>query len=87
MIAKTPYTKWHRKIQMLYRVREAFVAVIDHAADSQHGFIAIPEGASVTVVGEVQPSGLVNVSYNDSVVAVFQRDLDARADLVETGGP
>jgi hypothetical protein len=63
---------------MTYHVEEPFLAV-----RGEQSFVTITEGSIISVAGEVQQSGLVDVLYDDHVVAAFMRDIEARAELVE----
>jgi len=66
---------------MTYQVQEPFLAVRDGQA--RPAFATITEGSIITVTGEVQHSGLVDVLYDGEIVAAFMRDIEARADVVE----
>ena len=46
-------------------------------------FVTITPGSIITIKGEVQQSGLVDVLYDGQIVAAFMRDVEARADVVE----
>ena len=67
---------------MTYCVHEPFLAVTD-GRSKPFAFVTISAGATITVKGEVQQSGLVDVLYDDRIVAAFMRDIEARAELVE----
>jgi len=61
-----------------YRVVSAFVAI--KPAEDGYKTITIPVGSVIHVSGEVQKSGLIDVELNGEIVAVFMRDIDARAE-------
>lgn len=67
---------------MTYRVHEPFIAVTD-GQSRPFAFVTITKGSTITIKGEVQQSGLVDVLYEGKVVAAFMRDIQARAQLVE----
>ena len=67
---------------MTYHVREPFLAVRD-VPPTPFTFATITPGSIIKVVGEVQQSGLVDVLFDDQIVAVFMRDVETRADLVK----
>lgn len=67
---------------MTYRVREPFLAVRDEPP-KRFGFVTLSPGAIITIKGEVQQSGLVDVLHDGEVVAAFMRDIQTRAELVE----
>jgi hypothetical protein len=69
---------------MNYRVREPLLAVRNEVP-KPFGFVTIPAGSVITL-GEVQDSGFVDVLYDREIVAVFMRDVEARADVVEVTG-
>ena len=71
---------------MTYRAKEPLLGVHDHSP-TEYGFVTIPTGAMLATAGEVQRSGFVNVLYEGGVVAVFLRDLETRAELVEVASP
>ena len=64
---------------MSYRARESFLAVRYGTGQVHHH----QSGAIIVLQSEVHPSGLVSVLYNDQIVAVFIRDVEARAVPVE----
>ena len=66
---------------MTYHVREPFIAVRDEPP-APFAFTTVLQGATIKVLGEVQQSGLVDVLYDGQIVAVFMRDIEAKADLV-----
>ena len=63
-----------------YRVVSPFVAI--KSVEDGHKTITIPVGSEIQICGEVQKSGLVDVELNGEIVAVFMRDIDARAELL-----
>jgi hypothetical protein len=65
-----------------YRARESFLAV-RYDQQVRVRFTTISAGAIIVLQSEVHPSGLVSVLYNDQIVAVFIRDVEARAVPVE----
>jgi hypothetical protein len=68
---------------MTYHVREPFIAVRDEPP-APFAFTTLTPGSTIKVLGEVQQSGLVDVLYNDQIVAVFMRDIEARAERIQT---
>jgi len=66
---------------MTYRASAAFLAVRS-GPPGPSTFVTITPGSIITVKGEVLRSGLVDVLYDGQTVAVFMRDIDARADMV-----
>ena len=72
-----------RQTSMMYRAKEPLLGVRDRSP-SEDGFVTIPAGSMLATVGVVQRSGFVNVLYDGGVVAVFMRDLETRAELVES---
>ena len=67
---------------MTYQAKEPLLGVRDHPT-SEAGFVTIPAGSMLATTGEVQRSGFVDVVYDGRIVAVFMRDLQARAELAE----
>ena len=67
---------------MTYRVQEPFLAVRNERT-RPCVFVTIMEGSIITVIGEVQQSGLVDVRYDGEIVAAFMRDIETRAVPVE----
>jgi hypothetical protein len=63
-----------------YRVVSPFVAI--KSTEEGHQTITIPSGCEIQIRGEVQMSGLVDIELNGEIVAVFMRDIDARADAL-----
>ena len=68
---------------MTYHVREPFIAVRDEPP-APFAFTTLTPGSTIKVLGAVQQSGLVDVLYNDQIVAVFMRDIEARAERIQT---
>jgi hypothetical protein len=66
-----------------YRAKEAFIAIRDNPP-GPFTFVAIHPGSIITVKGEVLQSGLVDVWYDGQIVAAFMRDIEARADMVQS---
>ena len=67
---------------MRYRVRTPFVAVRP-AGDGHFRFVTLYSGSVVTIAGDVQRSGLVDIMHEDHVLAAFMRDIQERAERVE----
>jgi len=63
-------------------VREALQVIRDEPPEP-FTFKEIMPGSIVTVNGEVQKSGLVDVLYDGQIFGAFLRDIEARAELVE----
>ncbi|HEX7363288.1 MAG TPA: hypothetical protein VF283_22590 [Bryobacteraceae bacterium] len=53
-----------------------------HAVDAErcHGFVVVPEGATVTVVGHPDARHLVAVRWEGQELIVFEQDLVEAAD-------
>lgn len=49
--------------------------------------MTLETGATVLVVGQPQKSGLVDVSYEGEIIAMFLRDLQDRAELIGVDVP
>ena len=49
-----------------------------------NGFVTISPGSIITIRGEVHPSGLVSVLYDGQIVAAFMRDIEPKAEVVES---
>ena len=64
-----------------YRVRDSFQA-IRNEPPKPFRFITITQGSIIMVKGQLQ-LGLVEVLYHGQIVAVFMRDIDAKADPIE----
>ena len=67
---------------MNYQVQKSFIAVRNEPTRPSV-FVTIAEGSIITVIGELQHSGLVDVRYDGEIVAAFMRDIEARAVPVE----
>jgi|HubBroStandDraft_3_1064219.scaffolds.fasta_scaffold581641_1 hypothetical protein len=67
---------------MTYHVEEPFLAVRDEPA-RPFVFVTIAEDSIITIIWEVQQSGLVDVRYDGEMVTAFMRDVEARAVPVE----
>jgi hypothetical protein len=70
---------------MTYEVCGSFLGVRDEPP-KPFAFITITPGSVIEVIGEVQQSGLVDVLYDGQIVAAFMRDIQARAEMVESVG-
>jgi two-component system, chemotaxis family, response regulator Rcp1 len=65
-----------------YRIREPLLAVRGEPG-TPRVFSTIGRGSVITVKGEVQQSGFVDVSYEGQLVKMFMRDIEKNADRVE----
>jgi hypothetical protein len=65
-----------------YRVRESLLA-IRIEPDVPNVFFTIDPGSLITVKGEVQASGFVDVLYEGKIAKVFMRDITLRADRIK----
>jgi hypothetical protein len=65
-----------------YSVREPLLAVCNEPGMSTV-FLTIAPGSMITLKGEVQLSGFVDVLYEGQIVLVFKRDIDLRADRMD----
>ena len=68
---------------MTYRARESFIAVRDEPP-APFAFTTITAGSTIKVIGDVQQSGLVDVLFHGQIVAAFMRDIEARAEVLES---
>ena len=67
---------------MTYYVREPLLAVRNEPGRSTV-FLTIVPGSVITLKGEVQLSGFVDVLYEGQIVLVFKRDIDLHADRID----
>lgn len=67
---------------MGYRVRMPFVAVRS-GGDGTFRFVSIEAGTVITVKGQTQHSGLVEIHYGGETVAAFMRDIEDRCERIE----
>jgi hypothetical protein len=67
---------------MRYIVREPFLAVCDDPP-RRFTFVTAETGKSLTVLGEPNRSGLVDVRYEGKIIAAFMRDILARCERAE----
>jgi hypothetical protein len=65
-----------------YYVREPLLAVRNEPGRSTV-FLTIVPGSVITLKGEVQLSGFVDVLYEGQIVLVFKRDIDLHADRID----
>jgi hypothetical protein len=68
---------------MTYCAIEPFVAVV-YDQPRQFNFVTIDAGSIMTVKGEVHRSGLVSVLCDGQIVAVFRRDIETKAEIVDS---
>jgi hypothetical protein len=68
---------------MTYRLREP-LQVIREEPPKPISFVEIMPGSIITVKGEGRQSGRVEVLYDGQILAAFMRDIEARADMVES---
>ena len=66
---------------MKYYVREPLLAILKGPVSSV-GFLTIKSGSVVTVKGDEQEYGLVEVDYGGKTVLAFRRGIQLRADRV-----
>lgn len=71
---------------MTYRVRKALQVIRDEPP-KPFSFVEIMPGSIIRVNGEVQNSGLVDVLYDGQIFGAFMRDIEARAEKVESVSP
>jgi hypothetical protein len=69
---------------MTYRAREAFLAEVQEEISKPFTFVAITPGSIITIQGEEQRSGLVDVLYDCQLVAACMRDIETRAERIQT---
>jgi hypothetical protein len=65
-----------------YRVQRP-LEVIRGEPPEPFSFVEIVPGSIITVKGNVQKSGRVDVLYNGQIFGSFMRDIAARAELIE----
>jgi hypothetical protein len=63
------------------------VAITKSLDDAHPVILTLEAGTIVTVVGQAQRSGLVDVLYKGETVAMFMRDLQDRADIIDVDLP
>lgn len=64
-----------------YRLNSPTMAIEpEGGSDGRMHFVIIPAGALLTLAGEPQQSGLVDVLFEGRVVAMFLRDLQERGE-------
>jgi hypothetical protein len=68
---------------MTYRVRKALQVIRDEPP-KPFSFVEIMSGSIIRVNGEVQKSGLVDVLYDGQIFGAFMRDIETRAEKVES---
>ena len=71
------------KFPITYRVIEPFIAVI-YDQPRPFKFVTINPGSFITIKGEVHRSGLVSVLYDEHMVAAFRKDIETKAEVVES---
>ena len=67
---------------MTYRVLKPLLA-IRHEPGEAAVFITIAPGSLITLEGEVEETGFVDVLYEGRVVKVYMRDIEGGAERVE----
>ena len=45
-------------------------------------FVTVPEGAMIELICEPQQSGLIDVSFEGRVIAMFLRDIEDRGKII-----
>lgn len=68
---------------MRYQAVTSMVAVRLQARPNEKTIVTIAAGAVMVVLGEPDSVGLVHVMHAGEKFAVFQRDLDERAEIVD----
>jgi hypothetical protein len=71
---------------MTYRLTAPLTAIKDSDGNCRGVLVRMPAGSTVCVIGEVDGTGLVNVSCDGEIVSMFREDLEERADLVGIDG-
>ncbi len=68
-----------------YRLRSAIVGVLP---DDKVGLriLTIPTGATLTIIGKPNTSGLVDAQWDVALVSVFVRDVTSSGELVQETG-
>ena len=66
---------------MKYRFREPLLAILKGPVSSV-GFLTIKRGSVITVKGDEQACGFVEVDYEGQIVLAFMRGIQLRADRV-----
>ncbi len=62
-----------------YRVISSFIG-IRQGDDGAYRLITIPGNARISIRGPVLQSGLVDVEFDDQLIAVFMRDIEERTE-------
>ena len=62
-----------------YRVISSFIG-IKRADDGAYRLITIPGNTRISIRGPVLESGLVDVEFENQVIAVFMRDIEERTE-------
>ena len=79
--ADSPLARGDR--QMRYQAITPMVAVRLHATPDQRTIVTLPTGTVFETFGEPDAAGLIHIKHRDEALAVFARDLDDRADVIE----
>ena len=61
-----------------YRLKSPTMAVERGGTDGRMQLATVPAGALLTIVGEAQQSGLIDVLFEGRIVAMFLRDIEDR---------
>lgn len=67
---------------MQYQLKSPTMAVERGGSNGRMQFVTVPEGAIIELVGELQQSGLIDVSFDGRVVAMFLRDVEDRGERI-----
>ena len=70
---------------MKYRVREPLLVILKEPV-SCATFLTIKRGSVITVKGDQQAYGFVEVDYEGQIVLAFRRGIELRADHVRGAG-
>jgi hypothetical protein len=69
-----------------YLLKSPTMAVERGGQDGRMQFVTVPTGAALRIVGDVQSSGLVDVQFEDRVVAMFLQDICDRGEKILVAG-
>ena len=68
-------------VMLKFRVREPLLAIL-RKPEVSAAVLTVEPGSVITVAGDVNQFGFVDVRYGVEIVKVFMRDIEQKADLV-----
>jgi hypothetical protein len=66
-----------------YRARESFLSV-RYDQPTPFKFVTVAPGSIITLQSAVHPSGLVSVLYDGQISVAFMKDIEAKAEMIES---